>query len=581
MRHVAIREKCGRCEMVLMECVRVCVADSALRLSQPMECKESDAAKEAAAADPIAATAAASAATSSAAAAASSLSTTGAVAAAASSSPGPVVSLGEVTLLVDHFLSTHYPKVSPLFRLEAKDTLASVRAAANPRSLHTILNEYVQLKAKADRDRALTKALCNQADPSGAAAAASPESCALTRTMAALTSLLSDYSTHKHTPGLPSNKRGFTQTAIEPAAPAAMQDDAVPAAAAVVSKASQAASASNAASSAPEPSPAKRRRKGRPIRNILPTPVAANEQTHANPAFAMAPLMPAAAAPSAATDATDADATATAAAASPTSEAGPLSPPFHPPQSVFHLPDHLPVQKLGSDGYVAMGVDPQGYESLFMSHASSMQQQQWQGAAANGRAASNDEFGGANGNGPSFADTLATFINEQQSTWNQPNPQQASAAAASPRPFQGGLSPSVVDAIAEQALTHPSTMEAVDSSFVFEVVPASTTPIKQPSATSLRGASQSRVLAATSASPPPRASRSNSAARSPSKPKPTGVAAPLPSSSPPATAAAAATSSSAPADSAPSAASLLSLLHTYPVDEIIATRRATSNSKKS
>lgn len=516
-----------------------------------MECKDPEGSAAAAASTDTAAASASSslAAASSAAAAASSTPAPAPAAAAAAPSSGSVVSLSEVALLVDHYLVTHYPKVVPLFRLEAKGALGTVKAAANPRSLQLILNEYVQLKSKADRERALTRALCNQADPSGAAAAAAPESCVLTRTMATLTSLLSAYSTHKHhKAGLPSKKRALSsvQTAQEPSKSIAMQDVAV---APVESKdptgISPAAAATAAAAATPasvEPTPSKRRRKARPTRSILPTPVSADEPTTANPAFALVPMLPtlsdlsAAAAPA-------------AAAAAASSDSGPLSPLFLRPQSPFQLPDHLPVQKLGSDGFVTMSVDREAYESLWDHH-------QPQGA---------------------FVDTIAALINERQGTVNQPNQHQE--AAASPRPF---LSPSAVDAIAEQLLTHPPSMVAMDSSFYVEVVPASTTPIKQPSGSSVRSASQSRSLAA-SGSPIPRATRSDSAARSPSRPKPTGVAAPLPSATPPPLSGAAAASSSAASAAAapPSSASLLSLLHAHPVDTIMATRRATSNGKRS
>lgn len=45
---------------------------------------------------------------------------------ASAAAPSASVQPSEVALLVDHYLSQHYPRVRPLFRLEAKTQLQAV-----------------------------------------------------------------------------------------------------------------------------------------------------------------------------------------------------------------------------------------------------------------------------------------------------------------------------------------------------------------------------------------------------------------------------------------------------------------------
>jgi len=67
---------------------------------------------------------------------------------------GSSVRLSEVSLLVCHFLAAHYPRVLPLFRLEAKKELAQVATTqgAKPRQLLAIIQEYTQLKQQQGMD---------------------------------------------------------------------------------------------------------------------------------------------------------------------------------------------------------------------------------------------------------------------------------------------------------------------------------------------------------------------------------------------------------------------------------------------
>jgi hypothetical protein len=75
--------------------------------------------------------------------------------AAASPAVGSSVRLSEVSLLVCHFLAAHYPRVLPLYRLEAKKELAQVAMTqgAKPRQLIAIIQEYTQLKQQQGRRR--------------------------------------------------------------------------------------------------------------------------------------------------------------------------------------------------------------------------------------------------------------------------------------------------------------------------------------------------------------------------------------------------------------------------------------------